>query len=214
MKRLLVYWLTVIMIICPLIACSPVSGDDSPPEGGDGANVSAASLAIGDYIQLGQYSDIPIVWRCIDIDENGILMLSNKTLCEKIFNVNTNFWSESVLRSWLNSGLPEGEGEWKLENDWGYKVDFDRRGSQFDKEKGFLHPDNFTHSERAVMKTVTQWTMLPEDHLDLAENGETKAYSPVKGMTPNKGITDRPSPICYDISELPDVFTGSAHQVE
>ena len=215
MKRILMYFLMVILIACPLTACSPANGDELPNETGNEPQVSAASLDIGDYIQLGKYADIPIVWRCVDIDENGILMLSDKTLCEKKFGL-SNFWAESALRRWLNSDVPEGEEEWmpvREDDPWG-RSKFDRRNKKYNLEKGFLHSDNFTLSERAAMKTVTQWTMLPKDHLDLAENGETEAYSPVKGMTPNKGMNERPVPICYDISELPDVFTGAAHRLE
>ena len=215
MKRILMYFLMVILIACPLTACSPANGDELPNETGNEPQVSAASLDIGDYIQLGKYADIPIVWRCVDIDENGILMLSDKTLCEKKFGL-SNFWAESALRRWLNSDVPEGEEEWipvDGDDQWGLS-DFDWRDKKYNWEKGFLHPDNFTHSERAAMKAVTQWTMLPEKHLDLTENGEAEAYNPKKGWTPGKGLNEPGGAICYDISELPDVFTGAAHRLE
>ena len=214
MKKLLVYLLTVMMVACPLIACSLANGEDTPLEDGDGAGATAASLAIGDYIQMGKYADIPIVWRCVDIDETGMLMLSDKTLCEKKFGL-SNFWAESALRKWLNSGVSEGEEEWMpvREDDWGLSK-FDRRGKKYNSEKGFLHPDNFTLSERAAMKAVTQWTMLPDNHLDLTENGEAEAYNPKKGWTSGKGLNEPGGPVCYDISELPDVFTGAAHRLE
>ena len=36
-----------------------------------------ANIKIGDYLQMGEYYGKPILWRCVDIDENGPLMLSD-----------------------------------------------------------------------------------------------------------------------------------------
>ena len=42
-------------------------------------------IYIGTYIQLGRYNDEPIIWRCIDVDdENGILMLSDNYVTNRM----------------------------------------------------------------------------------------------------------------------------------
>ena len=194
----------------PVVVEFEISKDDFPKDG-NGSGVSVASFIPGDYIQLGQYANVPIVWRFVGIDENGMLLLSDRTLCDKRFGL-SNFWAESALRKWLNSDVPEGKENW-IRFKEGDRA-FDWRGKEYNSEKGFLHPDNFTHSERALMKTVTQWTMLPKDHLDLAENGETEAYNPVKDWVSGEGSNEPKDPTYYDVSELPDVFTGAAHRVE
>lgn len=51
-------------------------------------NEESNYIQIGDYITLGTYQDEPIVWRCVDIDENGPLMLSDKILCLKAYDAN------------------------------------------------------------------------------------------------------------------------------
>ena len=38
----------------------------------------------------------------------------------------------------------------------------------------------FQKKKEKVFKPVTQWTMLPLNHLDLATNGETKVYTALK----------------------------------
>lgn len=133
--------------------------------------VHAASIEIGEYVQMGTYYGEPILWRCVDIDENGPLMLSDKILCIKIYDAGgsdtsgshgrgyareasgSNYWADSNMRSWLNSTASAGNVEWLCGNPpmadelWGeYNI--------YDDEAGFL--SNFTESERNAMKTVSQ----------------------------------------------------------
>jgi hypothetical protein len=92
------------------------------------------SIQIGEYIQMGEYYDEPILWRCVDIDENGPLMLSDRILSIKPYdaagrqhlndydnrrlNYGSNLWETSNMRSWLNSTASAGlefvtdEGLW------------------------------------------------------------------------------------------------------
>lgn len=145
----------------------------------------------GAYYQLGKYNDKPIIWRCVSTDdENGILMLSDKILCFKVANsgensadnisnssvYGDNFWENSTIRTWLNSDADEGKVEWL-----GYPPDYSHINTErfinytanypYENEKGFLNNDNFSESEKSVMKTVSQWQMLPVNHIELAENG-------------------------------------------
>lgn len=132
-------------------------------------------IHLGDYLTLGTYLGEPIVWRCVAIDENGPLMLSDKILCLKAFDAagssptyhtdgwgyiresyGWNCWSDSSLRQWLNSEAetvpyshcpPKASGVLS-----GYNA--------YDKEAGFLHA--FTQEELAKIKTVTQRMYIHE----------------------------------------------------
>ena len=70
-------------------------------------------LRIGSYIHLGKYNNKNILWKVINKDENGILILSEELLESKAFNsasgegdknrvkYGSNRWKESELRLWL-----------------------------------------------------------------------------------------------------------------
>jgi len=139
---------------------------------------------IGDYVQLGRYYDEPILWRCVDIDENGPLMLTDKILTCKSFDADgnhtyldgtaqpdnsdkyrvchgSNIWETSNIRSWLNSTATAGNVTWfdgcsptADKVPYGYNV--------YDNERGFLAEGNFTASQRNVINTVTQKSLLNE----------------------------------------------------
>lgn len=141
---------------------------------------AAMSIQIGEYVQMGSYCGKPILWRCVDIDENGPLMLSDKILCLKAFDAKgnnivgshirdvgrkssgANYWGDSNLRSWLNSDASAGNVNWLCGNppDNGH-VEY---GNAYDQEAGFL--SNFTQSERNAMKTVSQKSLLSWPEID------------------------------------------------
>ena len=80
------------------------------------------------------------------------------------------------------------------------------------KEKGFLNESNFSQKERKVLKQVTQWTMLPINHLDLATNGETEVYNALKEY--RQGSSIEPSYFkFYSVEELPEAYHGAAYEV-
>jgi len=139
--------------------------------------VSAETIKIGDYIQMGKYYGETILWRCVDIDENGPLMLSDKILCLKPFDARTSsndttgshsrasgradfgsdYWDDSNMRSWLNSFGSAGNIVWLCGNPptesavWsGY--------NDYANEAGFL--TNFTDDELKAVKTVTQKSIV------------------------------------------------------
>lgn len=66
-KRTVSLLLAVILVLCPL----QVRAADNKP-----------TIEIGDYIQMGTYGGVPIVWRCVAKDNNGPLMLSDRVLCD------------------------------------------------------------------------------------------------------------------------------------
>lgn len=148
---------------------------------------AAMSIQIGEYVQMGSYCGEPILWRCVDIDENGPLMLSDKILCLKAFdakgdntvgshirdvgrkNSGSNYWADSSLRSWLNSDASAGNVNWLCGNP--PDNDHVEYGNAYNQEAGFL--SNFTRSERDAMKTVSQKSLLswPETDKGMATVG-------------------------------------------
>ena len=165
------------------------------------------NIQIGEHIQLGKYNNEPIIWQYVADDENGKLILSDKILCVKTFGKD-NFWQDSFIRKWLNSTAKEGEVDWLTYFEEDY-VEID----SYRYEKGFLNKDNFSAGERNIMKTVTQWTMLPENHLDLSVNGNTERFNPVMRESMTGNPADITVPVCYDVRELPNVYFGAAHQI-
>ena len=101
--------------------------------------VGDKTVKVGDYFQMGTYNGEKILWRCVDNDENGILMLSDKILCFKAFDAHgdntsgshekgasdlyplrilygSNYWNDSNIKDWLNSDAAEGNVVWSCGN--------------------------------------------------------------------------------------------------
>ncbi len=152
-----------------------------------------AKLNIGDYVQLGTYYEDPILWRCVDIDENGPLMLSDKILCLKAFDsagsmslgshckgyhysneegyyriyYGSDYWADSNIRTWLNSDKSPGDITWPCGN----APESDRiylSYNSYDNEAGFL--TGFTEMEMKAIKEVTQKTILNGYDMSIAGN--------------------------------------------
>jgi len=98
-KRILVRALAIMLCFIMCFTFIPLMDDE-----GATAN-AAATIKLGDYVQMGEYYDEPILWRCVafyKVDENGNvdldktsdtykegylpLMLSDKILCLKAFD--------------------------------------------------------------------------------------------------------------------------------
>ena len=135
------------------------------------------SVRLGDYIQLGRYDGEPILWRCVSVDENGPLMLSDKVLCDSMpYDAQTsensasgshrrsgyrskygsNHWRDSDMRSWLNSDSEARQVEWLCGNP--PKDGYIMGGGAYDSKAGFLN--GFTRDEAAAIKTVTQRSIV------------------------------------------------------
>ena len=132
---------------------------------------------LGDYIRLGSYDGEPILWRCVSVDENGPLMLSDKVLCDSMpYDAQTsenstsgshrrsgyrskygsNHWRDSDMRSWLNSDAEAGQVKWLCGNP--PKDGYIMGGGAYDGKAGFLN--GFTRDEAAAIKTVTQRSIV------------------------------------------------------
>ena len=134
-------------------------------------------VQLGDYIRLGSYDGEPILWRCVSVDENGPLMLSDKVLCDSMpYDAQTsenstsgshrrsgyrskygsNHWRDSDMRSWLNSDADAGQVKWLCGNP--PKDGYIMGGGAYDGKAGFLN--GFTKDEAAAIKTVTQRSIV------------------------------------------------------
>lgn len=202
----------IVLIWCFLLAAGSVSVFAQANDMTEPSVKTADTLQIGDYFTLGKYMEEPIVWRYVADDENGKLIVSDKSLCQKPFGFpmngelgkSDNIWKVSYVRHWLNSDSFESDVDWEQ-----YVSEWEKDYYNL-AEKGFLHESNFSLLEKTAMKSVSQWTMLSDYHLDLSENGVSEAYNPIKAVAPAGHANNRP--VFYDISELPSVYSGAAYQ--
>ena len=146
-------------------------------------SVREESIKLGEYMQMGTYYGEPIIWRCVDIDENGPLMLSDKILTVKAPDANgsykdtgshsrgwfrgsfgSNYWPDSNICSWLNSEAEAGKVEWLCGN----PPDKSHVGgyNAYDQEAGFLN--GFALEEIDVIKKVTQKFTLTDTDSSVA----------------------------------------------
>ncbi|MEI6602304.1 MAG: lectin like domain-containing protein [Clostridia bacterium] len=144
-------------------------------------NASLPTIHVGDYFTLGTYYGKTILWRCVDIDQNGPLLLSDRIIAIKPFdgigthtyfdgttqmdyNTNratwgSNLWETSNLRAWLNSNATGGNVFWPdfcpptASKVWS-------NHNAYATEKGFMSDSNVTFSEQAAIKSVTQKSVL------------------------------------------------------
>ena len=128
------------------------------------------NIKIGDYIRLGTYNNESVLWRCVNVDDNGPLMLSDRVLEDYMpydamtsDNADTcshrrsgyrskygsNHWRDSNMRSWLNS--EDNTVTWLCGNP--PKAGYVTSGHEYDKKAGFL--SDFTQDEISAIKTVT-----------------------------------------------------------
>ena len=154
-KRIFSIFVTLCML-CALVPAFPAQAAE------------VRGIKVGDYVQMGTYYGKPILWRCVDIDDNGPLMLSDKILFAKAMdakgddksgshsrggfrpNNGSNYWPDSNMRSWLNSDAEAGNVQWLCGNppDKDHVTD---GYNAYDQEAGFL--TNFTREEIGAINT-------------------------------------------------------------
>ena len=91
------------------------SGDNTG-NSGDTTPTPFANAQVGDYVTIGNYPQTatgevqPIEWQVLarDNDNNKILVVSHYGLESKRFDDNSNIWSISEIRQWLNSDFYNG----------------------------------------------------------------------------------------------------------
>lgn len=174
MKKIMKNMVSLQVIMAMLVTLIPIM-----------ANAST-NISVGEYVRMGTYNGQPILWRCVDIDANGPLMLSDEVLCYKAFDAPTslnsktgshsrrdgalgsNYWADSNIRSWLNSTAEAGKVEWLCGNPPTYDaLESALSGmgnTAYDQEAGFL--SNFTQGERDVMKEVSQKSIVSSAEIE------------------------------------------------
>ncbi len=142
-------------------------------------------IKIGDYLQMGTYYGAPILWRCVDIDSNGPLMLADKIICIKPFDVGgsdinsshgrstnsgefrqhwgSNYWGDSNIRSWLNSDERAGNVNWLCGNPPSTE-NLNGKYNAYSDESGFV--TNFKSGEINAVKSVKQDSLLQFNEYD------------------------------------------------
>ena len=166
MKR----FLSVVIVLAMLLAIPPVA-----------VNTDSV-LKTGDYVQFGSYNNEPILWKVINIDENGPMLLSDKIICLKAFDSagsyhtdssrklwGSNYWKDSNIRQWLNSN--EAKIKW-LQNA-PTKINLNDGYNAYAEEKGFLADGNFTAQERKFIKPVQRHVFLSEVDIKKVEGGSS-----------------------------------------
>lgn len=174
----------LVLCICMVLSVLPFSSTQAAAE--ETSSVGTSNISIGDYIRLGNYNGQPILWRCVDVDEMGPLMLSDQVLATMAYDAKTsensatrshsrnlkrgtygsNQWRDSNMRSWLNSKAEAGKVEWLCGNP--PKSGFVGE-NPYDQAAGFLN--GFKEDEIAAIKTVTQRSIVshPEYNAGMIE---------------------------------------------
>ncbi|MEI6132668.1 MAG: DUF6273 domain-containing protein [Bacillota bacterium] len=154
------------------------------------------TIKVGDYIQMGNYNYNPILWRCVDINENGPLMLSDRILTIKPYDAKgshkyldgtaqadphgyrtsngSDLWQTSSIRSWLNSSATAGNVTW-LDGCAPTQDNVFGGYNEYANEKGFLANGNFSANDLNLIKSVNQKVLLnPIDASKLSVEGNVR----------------------------------------
>ena len=161
-KRILSVLLSAVILLSPTVL--PAKAADAK-----------TNIKIGDYIRLGAYNNESVLWRCVAVDDNGPLMLSDRVLVDYMpYDARTsdnaethshrrsgyrskygsNHWRDSNMRSWLNS--EDNTVKWLCGNP--PKAGYVTSGHEYDKKAGFL--SGFARDEISAIKTVTQRSIV------------------------------------------------------
>ena len=186
----------VLLALCMIISLLPMFVQATPKP----------DIQVGDYIKMGTYNSASILWRCVSIDDNGPLMLADRIVDTLAYDAKTNdnsnskshsrsykrddygsnYWKDSNMRSWLNSTASAGSVDWLCGNP--PKDGYVSGTSAYNNKAGFLN--EFTKSEIAAMKTVTQRSLVshPEYNKGIVEgdaNSDLYYYTDISDAVAN-----------------------------
>jgi hypothetical protein len=139
------------------------------------------TVQVGDYVQFGKYLNAPILWRVINLEEDGSpLLYSEKILCLKPFDAaesgisektggtyttieyrqmyGSNKWENSNIREWLNSSASAEKVAYTTHPPT--KSAVDNGFNYYAAEAGFLN--GFSESERNSIKPVVRKSLLAD----------------------------------------------------
>lgn len=177
---------------------------------------TGSSLKVGDFVELGQYENEPVVWQVVNIDTDGNpLLFSRRILTIKAFDASgsqydedgyynfekyygSNRWETSTLRKWLNS-------DDKLVNWSNNAPDIENvfNGEKpYNTEAGFLHDSNFNAKEKAIIKETTYTTdegSQLNDKVFILSTEEAMSYSVCSSCYPLQHLKHQAISKPYDI---------------
>ena len=68
------------------------------------SGISVHAISPGDYVYMGSKDEQRILWRCINVSDKEVYLLSDKVLYKRPFDTTENgLWSESDIRKYLNN---------------------------------------------------------------------------------------------------------------
>ena len=139
--------------------------------------IPESNLNIGDYMELGSYNGEKILWRCVNLDKNGMMLISDKVITVKPFDFagdsengshargrnsdrkkyGSNYWNDSNIKCWLNSNAIAGSVVWTCGNAPIVKNALTTFNGYAD-EAGFK--SGFSTAELSAVQNVTLKTIL------------------------------------------------------
>lgn len=140
---------------------------------------------IGSYIQFGNYNSAPILWRIIDYSpERGYQLFSEYIICAKSYdskgpihkgndqreNSGSNYWNSSNIRQWLNSS--ENKIIWTNNPPDSNNTSY----NPYDVESGFLSEKNFNITEKNMLMTVSNKTLINQVDINKPHIGSENQF--------------------------------------
>ena len=156
-------------LLSALVAAPPAFADES---------ATSASPAVGAYLQVGSYNEVPVTYRVIDssdVDGDGtpeLMLFADKIIKLAPFDAagddpggrggtarkgnGSNYWPESSLREWLSSD--EQSVSWTASSPRSFRV---WNGlNPYAGERGFMADGNMTSGERDLVVPVTHTSLI------------------------------------------------------
>lgn len=174
--------------------------------------VKEPGINIDNYVYYGSYNGEPILWKVIDIDNNGNpLLLSYYVISFKTFDTYSNddssiketyvkgkSWHDSTLRQWLNAS---GMITWNQTPPSALNIS--DGNNPYDQESGFLSSEHFSSSELS--------NIIPTSHI--GENTTDKMFL-LSSSEANKYLSDRDIlPFAKPTAEAVELETSDSYWI-
>lgn len=153
------------------------------------------NLSIGDFVLFGMFSDEPILWRVININQDGSRMLFSERIIALMgfdprgnapggranqdrLDHGSNYYPESTIRAWLNSD--QEQVNYPYNPPQGHPIGF-FYPQGYENLPGFL--TNFTPEEREVIVPHTHRVYIGNLDIEVRDGGSISyQYTPRRGQ--------------------------------
>ena len=155
-------------------------------------------VKIREYVEFGRYFGEPILWKCVNKDGAGVMLVSEYVLCQKAFDAaesgmadkgitdvqkyGSNVWSRSNIREWLNSPLQTV----CFNSQAPVKSALYKGNNAYSNEAGFI--SNFTQAEREKIMEVSYDGVT--DKVFLLSENEVNSYVGYRNSKRKRKITN------------------------